>query len=157
MQINLLILLILPISLYSQQDYRDLKVGEPIPDYTFNKILSAKTGHKTFGLNNQKKPIVIEFWATWCGPCIDAMSKLEELQDKFTNEIEIITVSSDSKKNLNRYIQNTNTRLRIAFDTVHQDIFKYKKNEFLWYLWEGINSRHSHLLGEKQVGLYNTF
>jgi thiol-disulfide isomerase/thioredoxin len=124
MKLYLLLIAIFPVFLYSQNEGTLVKVGASIPDYTFNEILNAD--NKPFGLKEQNEPIIIEFWATWCNPCIPAMSKLEGFQKKFTDKIEIIAVSSDSKKNLNRYIQNTSTSLRIAFDTTHQHIFRYK-------------------------------
>lgn len=101
-----------------------VEIGKTVPNYTFNEVLNID--QKSFSLKNQHKPIIIEFWATWCSPCIPAMKKLESLQEKYKNEIEIITVSTDSKKNLKRYIENTKTSLRIAFDTTHLKPFKYK-------------------------------
>lgn len=42
------------------------------------------------------KPALIEFWATWCGPCIDAFPKLEQLYSQATSQgIAIITVDED--------------------------------------------------------------
>lgn len=67
----------------------------------------------------------MEFWATWCIPCIRAMKELEILQKKFGNQLEILTISTDKISNLLRYINNTNTSLKIAFDTTHHDIFNY--------------------------------
>lgn len=101
-----------------------MKIGEKVPDYTFKEVLN--TDQKPFNLRSKNKPIVIEFWATWCSPCIPAMSKLEGLQKKFENDIDIITVSTDSRKNLYRYIENTNTTLKVAFDTTHIKTFVYK-------------------------------
>ena len=104
--------------------YAVMKVGQLVPSYTFNEILN--TDQQPFNLENVNKPIIIEFWATWCSPCLPAMSKLEELQERFSDEIEIITVSTDNKKNLSKYIENTNTSLRIAFDSTHNKIFHYQ-------------------------------
>ncbi|MCZ4409137.1 redoxin domain-containing protein [Cryomorphaceae bacterium 1068] len=101
----------------------NVEIGKPIPSYTFTDILN--TDKKPFSLDEQNKPIIIEFWATWCSPCIPAMKKLEGFQKAYGDEIEIITVSTDSKKNLRRYIENTETALRIAFDTMHVAIFDY--------------------------------
>ena len=101
----------------------NVEIGKEIPNYTFTDILN--TDKKPFNLRDQNKPIIIEFWATWCSPCIPAMKKLEGFQKAYGDEIEIITVSTDSKKNLRRYIENTETTLRIAFDTIHVDLFDY--------------------------------
>lgn len=101
-----------------------VEVGKKIPEYTFKEVLNAN--QKPFVLNDINKPVIIEFWATWCSPCIPAMKKLEALQNKYGDALEIITVSTDSKENLNRYIKSTNTPLRVAFDTTHLSTFPYR-------------------------------
>lgn len=120
-----IILLVISVSFFSCSDKKTIvEIGKIIPDYSFNEVLNLDK--KSFNLDNQNKPVIIEFWATWCSPCIPAMNKLEDFQNKYGNEIEIITVSTDSKKNLNRYIKNTQTTLRVAFDTTHHKMFNYK-------------------------------
>ncbi|MCB0538336.1 MAG: TlpA family protein disulfide reductase [Bacteroidetes bacterium] len=123
MKNNLLLILFL-LFISCSEENRIVKIGEKVPDYTFKEVLN--TDQKPFNLRSKNKPIIIEFWATWCSPCIPAMSKLEDFQKKFENDIDIITVSTDSRKNLDRYIENTNTTLKIAFDTIHIKTFAYK-------------------------------
>lgn len=113
------VLLFIAISCIGQNN-----VGEKIPTYIFKEILN--NDKKPFNTASQNKPFIIEFWATWCSPCIPAMKKLENIQKKYSGNLEIITVSTDSRKNLNRYIENTKTNLKIAFDTLHLSLFKYK-------------------------------
>ena len=52
--------------------------------------------------------------------------KLENFQNIYKNDIQIITVSTDNKKNLLNYISSTETSLRVAFDTSHHQLFYYK-------------------------------
>lgn len=49
---------------------------------------------KTF----KDKFIVLEFWATWCAPCIDAVPHLNELQEKFESNKDLIFVSITDEK-----------------------------------------------------------
>lgn len=121
---NKLFFVLIVLFISCSEENKIVKIGEKVPDYTFYEVLN--TDQKPFNLRGKNKPIIIEFWATWCSPCIPAMSKLELFQKKFENDVDIITVSTDSKRNLNRYIENTNTSLKIAFDTTHIKTFAYK-------------------------------
>jgi thiol-disulfide isomerase/thioredoxin len=40
-----------------------------------------------------KKYVLLDFWATWCGPCIKKMPLLGELNKKFSKELEIISIA----------------------------------------------------------------
>ena len=95
-----------------------------VPNYTFIDIINSDD--ETFNTRNHDKPILLEFWATWCSPCIPAMQKLSDIQNKYGNEIEILTVSSDSRENLMRFVENTQTNLRIAYDSSYISTFKHQ-------------------------------
>jgi len=51
-----------------------LKVGEVFPDFSFTDFEGRP--HK---LSDYKGPILLDFWATWCAPCIADLPKLNEL------------------------------------------------------------------------------
>lgn len=43
------------------------------------------------------KIYVVEFWATWCGPCIQSMPQLAEMQQKFRGEgVQIISITTET-------------------------------------------------------------
>lgn len=46
----------------------------------------------------ENKFIVIEFWATWCGPCLDAVPHLNELQEKFKLNNDLVFISMTDEK-----------------------------------------------------------
>ncbi len=103
--------------------FGQIKIGDKAPHYIFKDVLNGDK--KPFDISTQGKPLLLEFWATWCSPCIPAMKELEIYQSKFGNRLEILTISTDKRSNLLRYIHNTNTSLKIAHDTLHVDVFNY--------------------------------
>lgn len=50
------------------------------------------------------KVYVIEFWATWCGPCIGSMPHLRDLQARHGNDIVVIGVSDESTDTIEAFL-----------------------------------------------------
>ncbi|WP_291594319.1 thioredoxin domain-containing protein [Bacteroides sp.] len=49
---------------------------------------------------NGDKPVVIDFWATWCGPCMRLLPKMEELAEKYKGKVVFYKVNADKEKDL---------------------------------------------------------
>ncbi len=66
----------------------------------FNDSIAPKIAF-TEWINNPKgmsvikdKPIILEFWSTWCGPCVAAIPHFNQLTEKYSKEIKFISVNS---------------------------------------------------------------
>jgi thiol-disulfide isomerase/thioredoxin len=51
------------------------------------------------------KVLVVNFWATWCPPCVDEMPDLDRLQAQIGTRAQIIGIGIDSPKNISEFIQ----------------------------------------------------
>jgi cytochrome c biogenesis protein CcmG/thiol:disulfide interchange protein DsbE len=69
-------------------------VGKPAPDF----VLQDLSG-KTVALSSFKgKPLLINFWATWCGPCKVETPWLVELQNEYASKgFEVVGISTEGE------------------------------------------------------------
>ena len=62
---------------------------------------------------------VVEFWATWCGPCIMSMPHLAELQNKYRGEkVQIISVSDESVDEVKDLLSQQNEDVGKSFEEI---------------------------------------
>ena len=67
----------------------ELEIGEMAPDFT----LPLLTG-ETFTLSEHRgTPVVVNFWATWCGPCVRKMPSTQALSEEFADQVIFIGVN----------------------------------------------------------------
>ena len=60
------------------------------------------TGGKSQPLSQwQGKPLIVNFWATWCAPCVQEMPELSALQGEIQNrQVQILGIGIDSPSNI---------------------------------------------------------
>lgn len=46
------------------------------------------------------KPVIIDFWASWCGPCMSMLPLMEQLAEKYKDKIVFYKVNADKEKEL---------------------------------------------------------
>lgn len=71
-----------------------VQVGKLAPDFT----LKNQTGEDVTLSSFKGKYIVLDFWATWCKPCIEAMPKMNEYYDKYKDSVEFVGIACAHKK-----------------------------------------------------------
>lgn len=76
-------------------------IGGEAPDIEFVWASDGKVGH----LSDLKgKVVVLDFWATWCGPCVASFPNIRELQKRYKKfPVEIIGVTSVQGRHIRRH------------------------------------------------------
>lgn len=108
--------LMLPVfQLYAQEPI--LKAGSRFPEITITQISNAPV--KEFYLNKvtDGKYYILNFWGTWCSPCIPEMDILAKLQKQNAGKIQVIAISDDNEERKVKYLENKPSDIWLATDT----------------------------------------
>jgi len=65
-------------------------LNKKAPEFVVEKWLSAKPEFKG-------KFVLIDYWATWCGPCRKAIPELNAFQKKFKDKLVVIGISDEAE------------------------------------------------------------
>lgn len=72
------------------------------------KKLPVPMGNEDWVYNErplENKVLVLDFWATWCGPCIRSAPILRDLQDAYEGKLEIVGIGgNEDRKTFTRYV-----------------------------------------------------
>ena len=91
----LLIYLIFSSNLSYSDDNNQLQISKPpINIEPFNLI--SENGVKETLSSSNNKVIILNFWATWCPPCIKEIPELQKLKKEFGSDVEVFFISVDS-------------------------------------------------------------
>ena len=93
------------------------KVGDVAPELGLEQVLQAPTGMKPTLENLRGKVIVLEFWATWCAPCIAAIPHLNELADNFKGApVQFIAITDENSNIVEPFLKKRAMRAWIGID-----------------------------------------
>lgn len=88
------------------------------PDFT----LKALTGEDITLSNYRGKVVLLDFWATWCGPCVYSIPELVRIQEKYRNKglivlgVSMDTLAQADERQLNKFIAKFNIQYQVMRD-----------------------------------------
>jgi cytochrome c biogenesis protein CcmG, thiol:disulfide interchange protein DsbE len=100
------------------------EVGKPAPDLSIQTL----NGKGKVALDQLSgKTVIVDFWATWCGPCKQSFPKLEELQKKMGDQVQIVGISvDDDKKGVLEFAKENGATFAIGWDEGHSIAERWK-------------------------------
>lgn len=88
-----------------------LKTGAAAPDFEVQSLEG-----KQITLDSLKgKPIMLDFWATWCGPCVESLPDTEKATIAFPN-VTVLAISDESRSTLHEFLNANPLQINVCVD-----------------------------------------
>ncbi len=98
--------------------------SKPAADFTLPDAMTGRPFHLQDAARSG--PLVLDFWATWCGPCRAELPHLQRLSRKYQGRIAFYGVnSSDSPPNIAAFVKQSGLTFPMLSDAKHTVEFLY--------------------------------
>lgn len=96
-------------------------------EQNFNFVLSDLKGQTHALIDYRGKTILLNFWASWCPPCIYEMPELKKLQQRFKDKnFQVVTINAGEKK---QQVRKFSQMMELEFPVL---LDKYNKSFNHW-------------------------
>ena len=120
--------LILLLLMLSTQASKALEVTDQAPDISITEWSNKPTS--LVQDKNGKTVYLVEFWASWCKPCIPSVKFLNELQKKYKKQgLEIIAITDESKDDTAKFLKEHDIHYSVGFDKDGKTMQNYLTNK----------------------------
>lgn len=92
--------------LYATNDLR----AQQAPELEFGKVVSGTMPEL------KGKVLLLDFWATWCGPCRKVMPELDKWQKQFKDDLVVIGISDEEASTVSEFIAKNKVDYVITTD-----------------------------------------
>lgn len=120
------------------QNIKPLSIGDTVPDVVLNHILNYKTTSARLS-GFKDKPVILDFFATWCSSCRAAIPALRKKQEQFGDSISIFLVDAKNTGDTRQKIADMMKRqpaLKMPVLTEDTLLYKYFPHRFIpHYVW----------------------
>jgi peroxiredoxin len=89
-------------------------VGTPLPAFTLTTVDGTTIDFSQL----RGKVLILNFWATWCGPCKEEMPALDRLRRRFDlRDVAILTITTEhERKNIQQFMKQLDSTLPVLLD-----------------------------------------
>lgn len=103
-----------------------IEVGNAAPDFELQLLNGEKVKLSSF----QGKKVILNFWASWCGPCQAEMPEMQEFHDTYGDETVILAVNmTTTEKNLDvvkNYVKEKGLTFPVLLDETNNVSTSYQ-------------------------------
>lgn len=95
-------------------------IDEPAPAFSLTNLKGEKVELAAF----KGKTVILDYWATWCGPCLASFPGMQKAVDKYKNNPDVVFLfintrenGKDREKEVQEFIDKNKYTFNVLFDT----------------------------------------
>lgn len=118
----------------AQNMTEEIRIGDKMPDILMQSIINQKKNTVSLRELHENKLLIIDFWATWCKPCLQEINFLDSLKRMNPKKFSVLMVTSESKKKIESFLSkksnrdiNTSNLILATNDTLIRKIFPHRE------------------------------
>lgn len=105
----------------------DESAPQPAPDFT---VYDAEGNEITLSVLMDGKPTVLNFWASWCGPCRSEMPHIQEAYERLGGEVSFVMINMtdgqrETQESAEEYMAESGWTFPIYFDSDYDAAMTY--------------------------------
>jgi len=129
-----------------------IQLGETCPDVKLS-LVNFKTNQATIA-DFKGKLLILDFWATWCAPCVSMIPVTDSLQKEFEDKIQILPVTGQNAQTVTTFLNSIKSDKNILMPSVINDrslAALFPHTVIPHYVWLDENSKVIAITGAEQL------
>jgi len=109
-----------------------LQIGDKVPDILIENIHNYKSSSARLS-DFKGKLLILDFWATWCSPCVAMFPKMDSLQREFGDRVQFLSVTYQREQEVLPFLKRLERRRdkphvlpTVVEDSTLQTLFPHK-------------------------------
>lgn len=117
----------------------------------------------------KKSPVLLDFWALWCNPCLKELPHLNDIQEAYKEKLRVVAVNEDDASNqakIRPFVKGNRYRFQVLLDPDHLVMRRFKLNAIpttflidqrgkMVFFHQGYQPGDEKLLSDAVAGLLN--